>query len=245
MPEESEPIDMEDVSGEVDLGGEDVPVFPGDTPETPEEAPKKKRRFAKSEKASKKRENASELLGMLWGGAGKLLERADHKGKPYGSYPTGRVMQFQSLVAGNYLDTVVQNTWIDRLLIQPLARANSTAEGIGALVALPAMIYAVDKKPAMAEVTEPWLRAAFMQTITDMAPVVKKMEAEQEKRIQAMQDAGMLMGGEGQDPFEAFMLSLFQPPNGAPVNEQPPVPQPEPAQQPRTPRPRRPKSGIS
>lgn len=244
---------MENVSDEADVPEPEVPVFPGDTvPETESTPTLDKEGKPKRAKRTRKREDASEILGMAWGGAGKGLEKADLKGIKWGSYPTGRTMQVQSLVAGNYLDSVVRDTWLDRLLIQPLVRASNTAEGLGALVALPAMIYAIDKKPTLVPAVEPFLRAAFYQTLEDIEPAIKKAEAAQEKRIKALQRTSAMFGDEGTDPFEGFMNYIMAPPGGAPVADEP-IPEPVPTDEPnvtvirpkRTTRPRHPTGGVS
>jgi len=234
--EDERDIPMEDVSGEADIVTDEVPFFPGDDPIEPSEIPSEQK--PKRAKKSHNRQDASEVLALAWGGLGKGMEKADQKGMKFGSYPTGRAMQIQSVVAGNHLDALVKGTWLDRLLVQPLARMLDTAEGSGALFALPVLIYAIDKKPALAAPAEPYLRAVFYQTIEDMEPVIKRQQAAQEKQIRAARSAGEMFGTEGADPFQAFMDYLFSPPGQEPVvNESF---DPEPAEQPaRKARPRR------
>jgi hypothetical protein len=164
-------------------------------------------------KQHKARIDATQILSTVWGGIGQLLEKSGT------SFPVGRTLQFQAPVAGSKLDELVRYSWVDNLLVQPLARSANKAEGLGALIAFPVLIGIIEKNPAIGPGLEPFLRQAVMSTLADMGPVLKKKKQDEKKLLASIKDLEEEfpeLAQEGADPFAIIMNAIFAPPPGAP-----------------------------
>lgn len=151
-----------------------------------------------------KRANAGPILSLLWGGTGTLLERSG------ADVPVGRTLQFQAPAAGDLLDRLVANTWLDRVL-QPLASKADDVEAVGALLAMPVLVAMVERSPALAVTLEPVLREVVAANLLNMAPVVKKKKADEKKLHDIVAELDPELGA-ADDPVGMMLAAIFTPP---------------------------------
>lgn len=161
-----------------------------------------------------KRQSADELLTMGWAGAGSVLIRTGR------DVPVGRVMQFQAAVAGPAIDKLVAGRLVDRIILQRLVRSYGDLEGVAAVLALPFIVGAWERKPEMAPVFEPMARAAIEANLVAMVPVMRKQKAQEAKLRKALDELKMEIPadpdtGEQVDPVTAILASIFAPPPDA------------------------------
>jgi hypothetical protein len=147
-----------------------------------------------------RRADTSDLLGMLWAGAGWLLVRSE------ADIPVGRCLIFQQQVAGDILQNVTRNTFIDKAL-QPLAARVDEIEALGSLIGIPLMVGLIERSPELQGPLEPMLRLALQAHLTAMLPVIKKQQAEEAKFAKVASELGL----EGDDPIGAMLNSMFAP----------------------------------
>lgn len=92
--------------------------------------------------------------------------------------PVSRVLAVQAPIAGMVLEDVVKDTVVDKLL-QPIATVGQGGEVVFALVGPPLIVGALTKKPEMAPVLEPLLRAALKSWLTIAGPKMEKVMKEE------------------------------------------------------------------
>ena len=146
---------------------------------------------------------------MLWSGLGFLLVRTE------ADVPVGRVLMFQRDVAGEILQKVTLDTFVDKA-IQPFAGRLDELEALGALVGIPVMVGLIERQPEMQAALEPMLRAALQAHFMAMLPVIEKAK----KKEAAFAKVAAELGMEGEDPIGKLLDEMFAPPMTA---------QPEPA----------------
>lgn len=163
-----------------------------------------------------KRASAASLISFVWGGMGMALVQSG------ASVPTGRVLSLQAPLAGAKLDSILMGTWLDSLL-QPLVRSSEKVEGVGALVAFPLLVAMWDKNPELYPVLYPIVRKVVESNLADMAPVLKKQQADQKKHVEAVADLSSVLEGldvpKGEDPIDALLSVIFAPVEQAPPQE--------------------------
>lgn len=159
-----------------------------------------------------KRATTAPIMGLAWGGLGRLLERTGT------DIPVGRTMQFQSPAAGDILDRLIAQTWVDRVL-QPFAEKVDDVEALGALFALPVLVATIERSPTAAVALEPFLRQAVEANILTMAPVAKKKKADAKKLRDLVADLDPELADQP-DPIETILQAIFAPP---PANAPPPA----------------------
>lgn len=153
---------------------------------------------------------AADFLSMVYGLVGTGLERS---GK---DIPVGRVLQFQAPVAGNQLDKLIANTWIDRL-IQPLVSKADFMETMGSVVAFPLLIGIYERNPESALVLEPVIRQVIMTNLEALVPVLKEKQKADRKTAKAIADLNDTIGiDKDSDPVDAVLATIF---NGLTVEE--------------------------
>lgn len=159
----------------------------------------------------RKREPTAELLTMIWSGAGWGVTRL-------GDAPVGRALQFQATGAGPILERVTQDTFIDALL-QPIARNREAWEDLFALFALPTIVAMIERSPEAAVTFEPMLRQLVLVNAAAIVPVMKRQQADEAKRAQAIEELGI--GG-----VDEILAALFAPvaPTAAPGSAEEPPP---------------------
>lgn len=154
------------------------------------------------------RESAKDLITLLYGGLGTALVQTGR------DVPVGRVLQFQAPLAGARFDELIANTWLDSL-IQPLVRGADKVEGLGSLILFPLLIGAYERNPSIAPVAEGILRQVVRSTLVEMAPILKKRDAEDRKAARAMADLSEVMDlgdlPKGTDPIDAVLAAIFAP----------------------------------
>ena len=127
-----------------------------------------------------KRVSGAEVLQSAWHIVGLGAARVDP--------PVGRCLQYQAPVAGEILDKWLAGGAIDRGIIQPIASRAGDAQAVGALVALPALIYIYERAQDDVRVMlEPWIEEAVRAHIVAMGPVMRK-RALREKELQKITD---------------------------------------------------------
>lgn len=171
---------------------------------------------AKPEKPAgrkRKRESTAELLGYGWGGIGWLVIRL-------GDAPVGRAMQFQTAAAGPVLEKITADTVIDRAVLQPLARNADAWKDVGTLFMLPVIVAAIERSPDAALTFEPILREVLLANAALIVPVMRKRQAEQAAREEALGDLGI--GGVDEMIAALFApIATTPPPGGAEAEASP------------------------
>jgi len=186
-------------SGLYDVDSEKVDSGPS------EKTPKAKR--------SGPRTSASQLIALAWGGVGMALERS-------GTDPgVGRVLQFEAPLAGERIDQLIKDTWLDTL-VQPFIKEADKLEGLGALIMFPVLIGAYERKPEIGGAIEGILRDVVSEVLIEMAPVIKKKDAKAKRAAQSMKGLNEALGlGPDDDPVSAVLMSILQVPQEPPNTE--------------------------
>lgn len=94
--------------------------------------------------------------------------------------PVARVMDMQAPVAGAILESVIQDTILDRLL-QPLARAEAGGEKVWALVGPPLIVAVMTTRPDIADKLVPTLKHALRTWIDIAGDEMEKVKKEEEE----------------------------------------------------------------
>ena len=214
-PPTSEPAGVTDTAtapaGELVDTGERAPLDPGaDRPtwrdrlwrakkerdNDPTPAPRRERR------PKVKRVSTAKTITMMYSGAGFMLARSG------ADVPVGRVLQFQAPAAGEILEELTRDTFLDRPL-QFVASRAETAEKAGALLGLPLLVFMYERaSDDLATVIEPMLREAVRQQFVNMVPVVKKAREDERKWREAVSELGL----EGADPIGDLLGAIFERP---------------------------------
>lgn len=177
-------------------------------------------RESKEEKPPKpvgRRKSAASLITGLWGGAGTLMANSGY------NVPVGRTLKFQAPLAGTRLDDMLAHTWLDRFL-QPLIGNVELMEGIGAIVAMPLLVGAINKNNAL--IQAPFVGDIFeqivMASLEEMVPIEKAKKNRRKKSVKAMAELTEVFEfSEDVDPVEQIFNMIF---NGT---QAPPVDAPE------------------
>jgi len=151
-----------------------------------------------------KRESAADEITLIWGSIGAALVRTGT------DVPVGRCMQFQSVLAGNQLDEFFANTLLDRLLLQPLARAGDKAGTFAAIVGTPILIGIYERNPDAGPILEQFIRAGIDASLEEMAPLLRKQQAKKKRTAQAVADIQETFNiPPGVDPTDAVLHMIF------------------------------------
>ena len=159
------------------------------------------------------RRSTETLFSGLYGMVGTALV---HTGT---DIPVGRVLTFQSPIAGARIDEIIAYTWLDKI-IQPLVAYEDKAKGLGSLFLLPLMVGAYERQPSLAgfPVFEQILRGVVESALMEMAPVLKKQAADRKKAARTVADLtalGAELGLDGEamkDPVGAIIGGFFYTP---------------------------------
>jgi hypothetical protein len=172
---------------------------------------------------SRKRESTADMLSAIWGGIGTGMQRFNV------DVPTGRCLQYQAPVAGEVLEKLTANTWVDRPL-QAIARNTDNAEAAAALFALPALVFAYQRVPPEAYPTlEMLMQEAVRAHMKAMVPVIRKRRARERelaKVVDELKDEGLLDPevGDVQAAVDFVINSMFATPPPADVDHAPGAP---------------------
>lgn len=126
---------------------------------------------------NKRRVHTDELWGQIWGGLGWFLERTLDPG-------VGRAMAYQGPIAGELLERLTKDTFIDRMA-QPIASRWEDMNALGQLLEMPMLVGMIERNPDMRPMLEPMLRAAVRRHLVAMVPIIKKREAEEREAARA------------------------------------------------------------
>ena len=129
-----------------------------------------------------KRVSGAETLTDIWSGVGSLAVRNP------AHVPLGRYLQFQAPVAGEMLDEAVAGTVVDKVALQPIVRARGRFDLIGAVFGPPALILAMERNPARAELLMPMLRSSIRNALPLMVPAIKRVAVKEAKAAEAAAD---------------------------------------------------------
>jgi len=164
-------------------------------PEKEEKAPTKK---------AGPRTSASSLITLVWGGMGTMLIRSET------DVAVGRVLQFQAPLAGNKIDELIANTWVDTVL-QPFVKQAEKVEGLGAIVLFPLLVGAYERNPAIGPMIESILSEVVSETLTAMAPVIKKKQAKEKAAAKSLQGLNEALNiPKDANPIDAVLASIFE-----------------------------------
>ena len=93
-----------------------------------------------------------------------------------GHTPTSRVLNMQAPVAGIVVDGMIRDTLPDKFL-QPLARMGEGGKDVVALVGLPLLVFATERKPQLYAVTRPLMAEAATEWVLIAGPAMRKAKA--------------------------------------------------------------------
>lgn len=122
------------------------------------------------------RQDASSLLGFIYGTASNFMP----------SVPAQRAMAWQAPTAGRVLDDAVAGTFLDKQIIQKIAGASNKIEPVFNLLALPMIVMAMDRQPALGQMLYPIARRVVEG---NLVAVVQQMKRETELRSSIEADA--------------------------------------------------------
>ena len=151
------------------------------------------------------RASGESLLATVVIGAGTLL--VNRRIDP----PVGRVLQLEAPIAGQQIDKLIANTFIDKLL-QPLFRKSDQFEGLGAVIGLPILVAVVERKPEVADILAGPLEEMVGTILEQTAPLMSKEKAKRRraaKTINMEEDFGIEMP-RGADPSKFMLGWIFQ-----------------------------------
>lgn len=196
---------MTDESMFGDIQDENVWTDASTVMDEPEEKPKEDK--SKDEEIKPKvvtaRTSTQELVTLIWSGVGTIAQRSGF------DPPVGRMMQLQAPLAGNKIDALLANTWLDHLL-QPIARKGDAMQEVGAILLGPILIGLLERNPAAVPMIEPMLREVIYTSLIEMAPILKKKQRDQRAAARAMADVSEAFNlPPGADPFDAIMGHIF------------------------------------
>ena len=157
-------------------------------------------------KPSARRTSAVEFLTTAWAGAGQYLVRS---GK---DLPVGRVLQIQAPSAGAQLDVLLAGTFLDKLILQPLAKSYDSVSGLGSLLAFPMLVGVYEHSPQSRPVVEGLLIDIARSSLGDLAPALRAQRTKEAKAVKDLQELTDLLDvpvAKGEDPITAFLNMIF------------------------------------
>lgn len=152
--------------------------------------------------SSGRRTTAADSLGDLYAAVGGFLARSPQNA------PLGRYLQWQAPAAGELLDSVVANTFVDRKLLQPAVKMRGSVDVLAALFGPPALIIAIERNPSRAEVLLPMLESSIRSSLPTLLPAMKKSQEREEKVAKAVKEMFPDMP-DGVDPVRLVIEQMF------------------------------------
>lgn len=151
----------------------------------PDEATQPKKQPTKRPTPAPKRVPLDDTLGGLYGVIGSSL-------MPQVSVLAARGMVLQAPAAGAVLDKLIAGTFVDKAA-QKYAGKAKDAKGVGALLGLPVLLFAIEKQPAM--LTQPaiqqMLRSVVKENLVGMIAAKAKEQADDRKIAEMAAEVGM------------------------------------------------------
>jgi hypothetical protein len=138
-----------------------------------------------------KRVSTADSVEDIWIGVGGMLERAGRHA------PLGRYLQWQSPAAGEIVDGVVADTYVDRKVLQPAVKARSSLDAIAAVAGPPLIIMAIERSPEKFTFNTdggvnhpllPILASSIRSSLPTLLPAMKKAQAKKDKVDEAIRE---------------------------------------------------------
>lgn len=120
------------------------------------------------------RKDTGGFFGGIWNGVGLILTNTGIDA------PVGRVLQFESGMAGVALDKMIDGTMLDRL-IQPMLGKKSDGQLLLALVGLPLIVGAMERNQETADQLAPLARMAMIAMLPNMVTAMKDAKKAEDK----------------------------------------------------------------
>lgn len=138
--------------------------------------------------------------------------------------PVGRVLQLGGPLYGTKIDQVIAGTFLDRIL-QPLFRKGDQLNDLGALIAVPACVAILERRPETAPLMMGILTESLGTMLEDLAPKMAKTRAKRRRAARSLTDVNDAFDiPKGVDPVEhiirEFIFGDFQPPQEGEMNGQ-------------------------
>lgn len=120
--------------------------------------------------------------------------------------PVGRTLTLEAPLAGNAIDKVIADTWIDRLL-QPLFAKSDNLEELGAIIALPIMVGILERKPEMSPIILPPLEEVLTTVLEELDPIIRKRKTKRRRVVKSTmaEVADTFEIPKGMDPIQAIL----------------------------------------
>jgi len=192
-------------------------------PSTPEGRTPSGERAPRQKRPSRRRLPLDADISDVWAFAGRRLEPTQH-------YPTGRMLQYQAPAAGVIIDRAIAGTLPDRVIFQPIARNRDKYEDVAFLLAGPLLTFSITTTMGQMQQAQEdgdeelfnelagrltMQREMFAWCLSMMLPRLaagaKQAAQKKAKRDAVIADAFPELGD--QDPVEALVQMLFQPPH--------------------------------
>lgn len=162
-----------------------------------------------------KRLDASEIVGFFVGGIGQAMVMGR-----LGPQSTALALQWEAPIAGKVLDNMAKGTVVDRVALQPAARAMETSKAAGSVLTFPLMLGLYEMMPQMRPVLDIPLRIAAGQILREMVPILEAQEKEdakldealvryQELMLRRLTRQGPPSESNGGDPVGSFLAGFF------------------------------------
>jgi hypothetical protein len=152
------------------------------------------------------RQSTASILAMGWSVAGSGLIK-------YGSiheHASGRVMQLQSIAAGNELDKLIAGTFVDRIL-QRFVGIGGKLESFGAIFAGPVVASLMSRNGKFGEKLSPILLESVLTSLADAGPILAEQKAVTKEKLAAIEVLKESLELEKDaDPLEALFVHIFQ-----------------------------------
>lgn len=154
----------------------------------------------------RRRTPAGELIGQFLLSFGSVIKKVDP--------PVGQAIEFEAGAAGVAIDGVVAGTFVDRLVVQPIANAQDKWEALSDVAQFPVLVYMFEHYPSTRDALEEHLRDCFVNVLVQSIPVMKKKKEREEKVVKALEELGNLdpKYKDSVDPVSDMLTDIF---NGA------------------------------
>jgi hypothetical protein len=127
----------------------------------------------------------------------------------------GRALVFSAAATGEAIDEVVAGTIVDRVALQPFAKAADKWERLGGVLSFPVLFALVSARPNLLPILEDDLREAVLDVIVASIPTMIKKKERETKAIAALARLGEVdpRYAATQDPVGMILNDLL---NGIP-----------------------------
>ena len=125
--------------------------------------------------------------------------------------PLSRALVFSAPATGQAVDELVAGTFVDRTVVQKLARVSDKWERLGGVIAFPVLVAVISKNPRLLPVLEDELREATMDVLVANIPTMEKKKARERKAFEALHRLGEVdeRFATAADPIGLILQDLF------------------------------------